>query len=369
MQPVINNKYFLTSVLMSNEGQDVVLCRRSSGDRTSLQKYLINVYKDRSVIADMLPDLQVLKETYRDQYIEHFVDGSNLHVVFRHTMPSEHLVPDKKVTLEERMEIADNLFKSILSLHELPLLMVYKLLNNDNIVVSRDRNVYFSNIFNFSDNVKEASKRDIVGRTGKILLKLFSDLKKVPVQLSGFIGSCLRQEYASVAHAYSEFKLLKKSFESIQYEFKKNRKLFRLTALPFGEKAAGLGKDNAKLRRAIAYTMITCFLATCGALFIYHYFSHRPAPAAAVYDIYIPEPVKEEKPAPEPTVPVKETPPPQPQFIEYTVKRGDTLIGISMMFYGDPESFRKIVEANGIENPNLINPGQVLKIPDPAIIP
>jgi nucleoid-associated protein YgaU len=50
----------------------------------------------------------------------------------------------------------------------------------------------------------------------------------------------------------------------------------------------------------------------------------------------------------------------------YTVVKGDTLSRIAKQFYGDANKWRKIFEANGdvLKNPDLIHPGQVLKIPD-----
>jgi LysM repeat protein len=50
----------------------------------------------------------------------------------------------------------------------------------------------------------------------------------------------------------------------------------------------------------------------------------------------------------------------------YTVKSGDTLSKISREFYGDPNQYTKIFEANRsiLRDPNTINPGQVLVIPE-----
>lgn len=50
----------------------------------------------------------------------------------------------------------------------------------------------------------------------------------------------------------------------------------------------------------------------------------------------------------------------------YTVAKGDTLSHIAKQFYGDANKWRKIFEANRdvIKNPDLIHPGEVLKIPD-----
>ena len=54
------------------------------------------------------------------------------------------------------------------------------------------------------------------------------------------------------------------------------------------------------------------------------------------------------------------TPTKSPDAIRYTVKRGDTLWGISRKF---GTSINSIVALNGIENPNLIYAGEVFKIP------
>ena len=49
----------------------------------------------------------------------------------------------------------------------------------------------------------------------------------------------------------------------------------------------------------------------------------------------------------------------------YTVKKGDSLSKIAKRVYGDPQQWHKIHEANRdiIDNPDLIHPGQVLKLP------
>lgn len=65
----------------------------------------------------------------------------------------------------------------------------------------------------------------------------------------------------------------------------------------------------------------------------------------------------------ESTQPVKEE---IPESGWYTVKKGDTLYSISKRFYGDPQKYKLIMEANGIENPNLIKVGQKLLIPNPS---
>jgi nucleoid-associated protein YgaU len=47
----------------------------------------------------------------------------------------------------------------------------------------------------------------------------------------------------------------------------------------------------------------------------------------------------------------------------YTVKSGDNLSKISKEFYGNPNEYSKITEANNISDPNLIRVGQELSIP------
>lgn len=52
-------------------------------------------------------------------------------------------------------------------------------------------------------------------------------------------------------------------------------------------------------------------------------------------------------------------------FAQHTVVSGDTLSGIAKQFYGDGTLFPRIFEANRdqVSNPDLIFPGQVLRIP------
>lgn len=49
----------------------------------------------------------------------------------------------------------------------------------------------------------------------------------------------------------------------------------------------------------------------------------------------------------------------------YTVEKGDTLSAISKRFYGKSSLWKQIYEANRdtIENPDLIYPGQTIKLP------
>jgi nucleoid-associated protein YgaU len=47
----------------------------------------------------------------------------------------------------------------------------------------------------------------------------------------------------------------------------------------------------------------------------------------------------------------------------YTIRRGDTLWDLAEKFYGDPNKYRQIAIANGINNPDQISVGQVIKLP------
>lgn len=69
------------------------------------------------------------------------------------------------------------------------------------------------------------------------------------------------------------------------------------------------------------------------------------------------QPAPAPSPAPAPTP--APAPAPQPSYTLYTVRKGDTLSGIASR-YGT--TYQKIAADNGIANPNLIYPGQVLKI-------
>jgi nucleoid-associated protein YgaU len=47
----------------------------------------------------------------------------------------------------------------------------------------------------------------------------------------------------------------------------------------------------------------------------------------------------------------------------YVVKSGDSLSKIAKSYYGNANDYKKIADANNIDDPNKIQPGQQLKIP------
>lgn len=101
-----------------------------------------------------------------------------------------------------------------------------------------------------------------------------------------------------------------------------------------------------------------------------YYFFFRPEPAPAPQPVAVTTPRPSVKPSPRPTfqpsprpvpAPPSQPTPPQPGPRTYTVVPGDTLITIGERLGID---WRQIAAANGqITDPNLILPGQVLKIP------
>jgi nucleoid-associated protein YgaU len=59
---------------------------------------------------------------------------------------------------------------------------------------------------------------------------------------------------------------------------------------------------------------------------------------------------------------------PEPAAALYTVKQGDSLSKIAKQYYGDAQKYPVIFDANKpmLKDPNLIYPGQVLRIPASA---
>jgi nucleoid-associated protein YgaU len=65
------------------------------------------------------------------------------------------------------------------------------------------------------------------------------------------------------------------------------------------------------------------------------------------------------KPSPEPEGP------PEPEFTFYTIVSGDSLSKIAKRYYGDAMKWKTLFEENKeiIQNPDLIYPGQVIRVP------
>ncbi|MGW1076199.1 LysM peptidoglycan-binding domain-containing protein [Streptomyces sp. NPDC002537] len=70
-------------------------------------------------------------------------------------------------------------------------------------------------------------------------------------------------------------------------------------------------------------------------------------------DTYTDNPTSEEEPSA----------PPAPEVRTYTVEPGDTLWDVAERFYGDGNRYRDIADASGIDDPDVVDVGQVLTIP------
>lgn len=75
--------------------------------------------------------------------------------------------------------------------------------------------------------------------------------------------------------------------------------------------------------------------------------------------------IRIDKPKPAPA-PAPAAAPPAPEERIYEVKPGDTLSKISLEYYGSANKYMKIFDANKdiLDNPDLIKPGQKLRIPE-----
>jgi LysM repeat protein len=51
------------------------------------------------------------------------------------------------------------------------------------------------------------------------------------------------------------------------------------------------------------------------------------------------------------------------ECVEYEVQQGDTLGGIAETYYGEPRFYKNLAMFNEIENPDVIEVGQVIRVP------
>lgn len=87
------------------------------------------------------------------------------------------------------------------------------------------------------------------------------------------------------------------------------------------------------------------------------------APVSEVTPTPEPAPTPEATPTPEPAPTPEPTPTPAPEPVSYTIKRGDTLIGICMRQYGSDQRVAEICTLNNISNPDDIKIGQKILLP------
>lgn len=86
-----------------------------------------------------------------------------------------------------------------------------------------------------------------------------------------------------------------------------------------------------------------------------------PTPAPTAVPTSAPTPAPTEAPTPAPTAPP--TPAPTAAPVSYTIKKGDTLIGICIKKYGSDSRVAEICELNHIVNPDKIKVGDKILLP------
>jgi hypothetical protein len=127
------------------------------------------------------------------------------------------------------------------------------------------------------------------------------------------------------------------------------------------DKLRGLMRLNAELHAPpiVAFSWDTqIFKGVLESLTIsYVLFSPDGVPLRAKLSVTL----KEYRPA---AVQFRESPTLSPDFDKsFVVRRGDTLSGIAGQVYRDPARWREIARANGVVDPQRINPGDVLRLP------
>lgn len=88
-----------------------------------------------------------------------------------------------------------------------------------------------------------------------------------------------------------------------------------------------------------------------------------PDPAPNPTPDPVPDPTPDPAPDPAPDPTPDPVPDPAPAPVSYTVKKGDTLIGICMQMYGSDARVAEICELNHIKNPDDIKIGEKIMLP------
>ena len=78
-----------------------------------------------------------------------------------------------------------------------------------------------------------------------------------------------------------------------------------------------------------------------------------------------PTPEPTPQPTPEPEPPAQQAAAPAEELVSYTVRRGDTLIGICIRQYGSDARVAEICALNNITNPDDIKEGEKIFLPQP----
>lgn len=222
MQALIGGgKYQVTEVLYSDSDLEVCLCSEITVNRS--EPVIVNSFKDRAAIRELLPVLyEMKKENLPRDFRELITADGCISVIFRrHVGAALEEYPEGGANrkYEERLAAADCLLSSALELDLLDDRIAERVLSVRNAFIDLTGKTAGFHYILLPD---PAPDRDFRGkRLGSILRMIFPPDRYLPEEMECLIGDLLDGKYAGCAAVYARWREIQGSAEKTRAKYLK----------------------------------------------------------------------------------------------------------------------------------------------------
>ena len=370
---------------------------------------LINELSDREKIELYISDFLALKTNDPLKILDEcFTHNSNFYVVFRYS-PRQDVVKylkNENPSYTSRIQLMKSILEKLLAYAPYPEIILSSAILPANVLVE-DGNVDFNIFLDLRVKTGRPLAQDVYSNIAKLLREVFSEkeLENAPKLsiIKKKLNKLLYKSIPEVIHDLDELyrslmddKNFAEAVHDARKGFLKKAGSFILVCslilliaslfVLFGNsrRTASVYRDTTEIGTVRIGQDAPGSKPEAGTLIFVHNGNYGTEPDTAEVIAEPPErpvivePVIVEPVIVEPVIvePVTEEPPAAdethlaeaPAYTEYTVIKGDNLYNISERFYNTPDLYPQIAEYNGIPKPQLIFPGEIIKLPAVEIL-
>lgn len=212
---IIANKYKIIDTLYKNELQNVYVAEET--ENFTSDRYIINEILDGSIIYALKEVFSENAKTSMKNFLDYFYQDSNFYIVS--SIPSgatlDNYLSSNNLRISDKMYITESLLTQLLKIGNANRLLMYQLINPENILMTGSRATAFNLGMRFDKEGLYATTATIISRLGDVICCIFANTKdaslekdkdSLPPAIAAIVRKCKDDSYNSIEAAYKDFK-------------------------------------------------------------------------------------------------------------------------------------------------------------------
>lgn len=239
----LEKSYEIIRTVFSNNKYSVNVCKKANSDAKVFYTALILRDKQlQSRVLQLIPEHD-LKSNLND-ICEIIAADSELILLFKYNTESPLFYYNSLYwkRFSDRLNVARNLLAELMS-NNLPQEMLLFLLEDYNINLTSDGNIYFNYFMDLNLLPTSVSEQDVVNKAAEVVLRILTENNSIHLsEINLFTVKVQRKSYTSFAAIYSDLKLIPDTSENGSFFIYKYKRLYKKykSKVVFGLKLAFL---------------------------------------------------------------------------------------------------------------------------------